>query len=51
MGQIQIDFINAAGSLRLTFWFGIHPLVSLLRLPIVFGVCELETFLGLNKKV
>jgi hypothetical protein len=31
MGQIQIDFINAAGSLRLTLAFGIHPLVSFLR--------------------
>jgi hypothetical protein len=31
MGQIQADFINAAGGPRLTFWFGIHTLVSLLR--------------------
>jgi hypothetical protein len=50
MGQIQIDFINAAGSLRLTFWFGIQIGESPAA-PYRFGVCELETFLGLNKKV
>jgi hypothetical protein len=38
MGQIQIDFIYAAGSPRLTLAFGIHPLVSLLRFPRILTI-------------